>query len=153
MAFTYEAKRDKDYSIEREWGFPGKEDAGQAKLALGKNLLAIIAKEERVSSISLGDSSNSYLNAVSDRFFGYGYNFIHARLEGNKLCVAVGAKHKGIPIRVGGTFSEMYVSLNPQGKSSRPVMETDLVKRMVEYLDYYQFQPQLSGNIVPEPAR
>ncbi len=152
MVFTYEAKKDKDYSIEREWGFPGKEDAGRAKLALGKDLLAIIAQEESVLRISLGEG-HGCLNAVSDRFWGYNYNYIYATFEGNKLYVAVGAKHGGEPVRKGGTFSEMRVSLLPIDKDSRPVMETDLVKRMVEYLGHYQFQPQLEGDLVPEPAK
>lgn len=152
MAFTYNAKKDKDYSIEREWGFPGKEDAGRAKLALGKDLLAIIAKEESVSRISLGDQSYSALNALFDRFFGYGYNVIHATLSKNQLYVLIGAKHTGKPIRERGTFSEMCVSLAPQNKYSRPVMETDLVRRIVECLDNYQFQPQLEGNLVLKPA-
>lgn len=153
MTFTYKTRGDKDYLIRREWGFPGMKDAGQAKLALGKDLLAIIAKDGGVEDIYLGGDEGAHLNSKSSRFFGHNVHSIYARL--GRLCagslddlplqyqisfdIEIGAKHRNKPMKEGRTFSEMYLSLTPADKHSKPVMESSLVKKIVEYLDNYQF--------------
>lgn len=161
MVFTYEMNDDRyiegcglnfKVRIAREYGFPGEYDAGKAKLEIGKNLLRMIALEDTLSYFNCGEG-NSHLDAKTGSLFSGSLTRMTAHFGNFGISVWLSTERYRKP-QSDGTYSKLELALAPTGESSRPIMQSDLVKKMTEYVDHYQFRPQpkAEGELVLAPV-
>ncbi len=126
-------------TVRREWGLPGQSEAGKAKMEVGRHLLEMLVQEDNLQSLRVGDENHT-LNEYSGLIIHNGNN-ITARLGEFNLNIYLSAEHHNKP-KKDHTHSLFYVGIYPGERYSIPVMHSDLVKRMIEYLDQYQYQPK-----------
>jgi len=134
----------------REWGFSDPAEAGRSKLEVGKDLMAIIAQEEKVTQFGISGGPQSYTQEFSGSSYNGGRWFKNATLSRTLkawigdwgLYIDIGARYETKGVQSDGkTWSQMDVTMRPISGSSLPLEEIELVRKLRDYLDGYKPAP------------
>ncbi len=159
MTFTYSRQLDGFHNLHRIFGFQGKDDAGEAKLEVGINLLERILHAPNLRGLSADkiDATSSSASIWLREVFGNDElpQVIQSYFEGGALKVTLDARHYWRTQR-DSTASYLDVLIMPHSfaePASRldycaQLMEKGFARGIKEYLDNYKFNSQPSGVVV-----
>ncbi len=160
MTFTYIHQLDGFHNLHRIFGFQGKDDAGEAKLEVGINLLERILHAPNLRGLSVDkiDASSSAASRWFREVWGEEYPpVIQAYFKDGTLKVVLDARHYWRTQR-DSTASYLDVLVMPNS-SAEPAFRLDYCAQLMgrefaqgikEYLDKYQFNSQPRGVVVAQ---